>query len=58
MRSGIPYAGHVLAALGRRDVRLVFVALPALLIALFSLAGLWHALGERGRRRAAREPRS
>ena len=53
VRFGIPYAGHVLGALGRRDVRLGFVALPALLIALFSLGRLWRALGEEARRRAA-----
>ena len=35
-RCGIPYAGHALSALGRRDVRLAVIALPALLIALFS----------------------
>ena len=45
MRLGIPYAGHALAALGRRDVRLVVIALPALLIAGFNLAGLWRRLG-------------
>jgi signal peptidase I len=53
VRFGVPYAGHVLGALGRRDVRLGFVALPALLIALFSLGRLWRALGEEARRRAA-----
>ncbi|HTE63026.1 MAG TPA: signal peptidase I [Solirubrobacteraceae bacterium] len=53
VRLGIPYAGHVLSVLGRRDVRLAVVALPALLIALFSLARLWQALGEEARRRAA-----
>jgi hypothetical protein len=34
-----------LAALGRRDVRMGIIALPALLIAGFSLAGLWRRLG-------------
>jgi signal peptidase I len=49
VRAGVPYAGFVLAALGRRDVRTAVVALPALLIALVSLAGLWRALGEAAR---------
>ena len=53
VRLGIPYAGHVLGALGQRDVRLAVVALPALLIALFSLGRLWRALGQEARRRAA-----
>jgi signal peptidase I len=55
VRFGIPYAGHALAALGRRDVRLAVIALPALLIALFSLGRLWRALGEEARRRALQE---
>jgi signal peptidase len=45
VRAGVPYAGYVLMALGRRDVRLVVIAFPALLIAGFSLAGLWRRLG-------------
>ena len=53
VRYGIPYAGHALAALGRRDVRMAVIALPALLIALFSLGRLWRALGVEARRRAA-----
>jgi signal peptidase len=55
VRYGIPYAGHALSALGRRNVRMVVIALPALLIALFSLARLSRALGEEARRRALRE---
>jgi signal peptidase I len=51
VRFGIPYAGYALAALGRRDVRMFAIALPALLIALFSLGRLWRALGEEVRRR-------
>ena len=46
VRVGVPYAGYVLMALGRRDVRMVLIALPALLIAGFSLAGLWRKLGQ------------
>lgn len=55
VRIGIPYAGHALSALGRRDVRMALIALPALLIAGFSLARLWRALGEEARRRAVAE---
>ncbi len=50
VRVGIPYAGHALTALGRRDVRLAVIALPALLIAGFSLAGLWRRLGAEANR--------
>jgi signal peptidase len=49
---GVPYAGYALMALGRRDVRTLVIALPALLIALVTLAGLWKQLGEAA---AARE---
>ncbi|HEX5620355.1 MAG TPA: signal peptidase I [Solirubrobacteraceae bacterium] len=45
VRVGVPDAGYVLAALGRRDVRMVLIALPALLIAGISLVGLWRRLG-------------
>ena len=45
VRAGVPYAGYVLMALGRRDVRMVLIAFPALLIAGFSLVGLWRRLG-------------
>ena len=46
VRFGIPYAGYVVAALARRDVRLVGIALPALLLAAWSLIGLWRRLDE------------
>ena len=46
VRVGVPYAGFVLSALARRDVRTAVIALPALLIALVTLAGLWRQLGE------------
>jgi len=52
VRVGVPYAGYVLMALGRRDVRTAVIALPAALIALVTLAGLWRQLGEAA---AARE---
>jgi signal peptidase len=53
VRMGVPYAGHALTALGRRDVRMIVIALPALLIAGFSLARLWRQLGAEAQRRAA-----
>ena len=45
VRIGIPYAGFALAALSRRDVRMLVVGLPAALIALMTLAGLWRDTG-------------
>jgi signal peptidase I len=52
VRLGVPYAGHALSALGRRDVRMVVIALPALLIAAFALGRLWRQLGAEAQRRA------
>jgi signal peptidase len=49
VRLGVPYAGYALSALARRDVRTGVIALPALLIALVTLAGLWRQLGEAAR---------
>jgi signal peptidase I len=51
-RIGVPLAGYGLVALGRKDVRTIVIALPALLIAVFSLARLWRQLGVEARRRA------
>jgi signal peptidase I len=45
VRFGVPYAGFVVAALSRRDLRMLIVGLPAALIALTSLAGLWREAG-------------
>jgi signal peptidase len=45
VRFGVPYAGYALMALGRRDVRMLVIAFPALLIAGFSMAALWRRLG-------------
>jgi signal peptidase I len=39
----IPYVGYALGALSERKVRMVVIGLPALLIALVTLAGLWRA---------------
>jgi signal peptidase I len=40
--AGIPYAGFAIAALSDRHLRMLVVGLPALLIALSSLAALWR----------------
>src|SRR4051812_39375380 len=42
VRAGLPYAGFAVAALSDRRVRMLVVGLPALLIALSSVAGLWR----------------
>jgi signal peptidase len=39
----IPYVGYALGALSERRVRMVVIGLPALLVALATLAGLWRA---------------
>jgi signal peptidase I len=43
--AGVPYAGHVLAALSDRRVRMLVIGIPAALIALSALAGLWRESG-------------
>ena len=50
VRFGVPYVGRVLWALSRKDVRMVIIALPAILIALSTLIALWRQLGEAARR--------
>jgi signal peptidase len=45
VRFGVPYVGFALAALSRRDLRMIVVGIPAALIALVSLAGLWRETG-------------
>ena len=45
VRAGVPYVGFALAALGRREARMLIIGLPAGLIALVSLAGLWREAG-------------
>lgn len=45
VRLGVPYAGFAVAALSRRDMRMLIVGVPAALIALTSLAGLWREAG-------------
>ena len=45
VRAGVPYVGFALAALGRRDLRILIVGFPACLIALMSIVGLWRDAG-------------
>jgi signal peptidase len=47
----VPWAGYALAALGVRQVRMLLIGLPALLIAGGILAGLWRHAGAELRRR-------
>jgi signal peptidase I len=49
----VPYLGFALAALGIRELRMLLIGLPALLIALGTLARLWRRAGEELRRREA-----
>ena len=51
--AGVPWVGYALAALSRRDVRILIVGLPAALIALASLAGLWRQAGRDAEAQAA-----
>jgi signal peptidase len=50
---GVPYMGFALAALSRRDVRVALVGIPAVLIALITMTGLWRDLGREAEARAA-----
>jgi len=47
----VPYVGYLLAALAVRDVRMLLIGLPALLIAGGILMTLWRRAGEELRRR-------
>ena len=42
----LPYVGYTLAALADRRVRMLIIGVPALLVALSVLAGLWREAGE------------
>jgi signal peptidase len=53
----IPYVGYVLAALAIRQVRMLLIGLPALLIAASLLWSLWHKAGEEVERQEA-QPRA
>jgi len=43
--AGVPKAGFVLAALAERNVRMLIVGFPALLIAIFAMVRLWRDSG-------------
>jgi signal peptidase len=45
VRAGLPYAGFAIAALSDRRARMLIIGVPAALIALSSLAGLWRDAG-------------
>ncbi len=47
----VPHVGHALTALQDRTLRMLVIGLPALLLALSMLAGLWHEAGTDTRRR-------
>jgi signal peptidase len=54
----VPYVGFVFAALAIKQVRMLVIGLPAILIALALLAGLWREAGEEARtKRDAAMPR-
>jgi len=52
----LPYLGYGLAALGDRRLRMLVIGVPALLIGLAVLAGMWRDAGVEARRRAAAAP--
>jgi signal peptidase I len=52
----IPYVGYVLAALAIRQVRVLLIGLPALLIAGSLLWSLWRQAGEEVERREVGQP--
>jgi signal peptidase I len=43
--TGFPKVGFVLAALAQREFRMLIIGLPALVIALFVMGGLWRDAG-------------
>ena len=46
VRAHVPYVGYAIAALSERRLRMLVIGIPALLIALSSLAGLWRESSE------------
>ncbi len=52
VRFAVPLIGYALAALSERAVRAVVIGVPALMIALAVLAGLWRDAGVEARRRS------
>ena len=53
VRWSLPYAGFAFAALGDPKLRIWLLGVPAVLIALGSLAALWRRLGDEAAARAA-----
>ena len=51
--AGVPKVGFVLAALANREIRMLIIGLPALLIALFVMGGLWRDAGREAEAQAA-----
>ena len=49
----LPYLGYGLAVLSEKQVRMLVIGLPALLIALSALAGLWRDSTPEGRPQSA-----
>jgi signal peptidase len=49
----VPYVGYGIAALSYRGLRLLLIGLPAIVIALVLLAGLWRQAGEEAAAAAA-----
>ena len=47
----VPYVGYPLAALSIPSVRMLAIGLPALVVALLILAGIWREAGREARRR-------
>lgn len=47
----VPYVGYLLAALSIPTVRMLAIGIPAVLVALLILAGIWRDAGEEARRR-------
>jgi signal peptidase len=45
VKLGVPYVGFAVAALSRTELRMIVVGIPAALIAMVSLAGLWREAG-------------
>ena len=45
VKVGVPHVGFALAALARREIRMLIVGFPAALIALFVMVGLWRDAG-------------
>ncbi len=49
----VPYVGYLLAALSIPAVRMLAIGLPAVLLALLILGGIWRDAGKEARRREA-----